>query len=858
MELKNYQERTLDKLSAYLKRARYTAVEDAFKVMQEAQGYSSQYRPLEGLEDVPFVCTRIPTGGGKTLLAAHSIAIAGTDYMDKDYPLVLWLVPTDTIRKQTIETLRDIHHPNRQRLEIDFGGNIAIFDITEFTQVRSNELFEKTCIFVATFASLRITDTDKRNVYAHNENFEPHFSKISLQPYMEKNDDDTLKYSFMNLIAWLRPLVIVDEAHNNKSKLSIETLVRIRPAVVLEFTATPDVNSNVLYKVSASELKAEQMIKLPVRLTEDKNWERTISLAVQKCAALEQMAKEEPEYIRPIVLFQAQKKNEDITIDVLYKHLLEQENLPKEQIAIVTGDQKELDGINLFDINCPIRYVITVQALKEGWDCSFAYVLCSTVAVQSTKDAEQLLGRIMRMPYVKMRKNENLNRAYAYVTVDTWGNAVNKIRDNLIGMGFDEKEAQICVEQTTPLFTMNPQPRTITIAVTERPNFTVLTEALQQQTKVESCEDGTYEVEITLTKEEDIAAIEANADKIFTYSENIQQVRTLNETCLALEYGNVTAPAKAGKTFDIEMMCLDFGYGKEVIDKDTLVQGGFDLLKYSHALENFVVNEETKTYEFDIDGYKLKESFLNDSSSLDFDMVSTWSIEELIYWLNHRLKQDDVSYPVLGEFIRQSLEYLLNHKGISLEALVRLRFYLQKILEEKIRLNRKQALKDGFQSLLFDDTTYNEKLCLGEKKIFQDGYYPVKQIYKGSFVFKKHFFPIIADMNNEEIECAKILDCNDNVEFWVRNLERNPEYAFWLQTSTDKFYPDFIAKLIDGRIVAIEYKGANLITNDDSKEKAAVGHLWANLNKEKYAFAMVEKCTIDGVPLDRQLQQIIG
>ena len=125
-------------------------------------------------------------------------------------------------------------------------------------------------------------------------------------------------------------------------------------------------------------------------------------------------------------------------------------------------------------------------------------------------------------------------------------------------------------------------------------------------------------------------------------------------------------------------------------------------------------------------------------------------------------------------------------------------------------------------------------------------------------VFQDPMNGTAADMNNEEIECAKILDCNDNVEFWVRNLERNPEYAFWLQTSTDKFYPDFIAKLIDGRIVAIEYKGANLITNDDSKEKAAVGHLWANLNKEKYAFAMVEKCTIDGVPLDRQLQQIIG
>lgn len=103
-----------------------------------------------------------------------------------------------------------------------------------------------------------------------------------------------------------------------------------------------------------------------------------------------------------------------------------------EQIAIVTGDQRDLDKINLFDPACKIEAVITVQALKEGWDCSFAYVFCSTANIGSSRDVEQLLGRVLRMPYAKRRKAAELNKAYAHVSSPNFLEAAKQLETCMI------------------------------------------------------------------------------------------------------------------------------------------------------------------------------------------------------------------------------------------------------------------------------------------------------------------------------------------------------------------------------------------------------------------------------------------
>lgn len=104
--------------------------------------------------------------------------------------------------------------------------------------------------------------------------------------------------------------MIVDEAHNNTSALSFEVLQRVNAACVVEFTATPAGDSNVLHNVSATELKAEEMIKLPIRLIEHKSWEEAVRDSILTRQRLEDVAARDSEYIRPIILFQAEGKGE--------------------------------------------------------------------------------------------------------------------------------------------------------------------------------------------------------------------------------------------------------------------------------------------------------------------------------------------------------------------------------------------------------------------------------------------------------------------------------------------------------------------------------------------------------------------
>jgi len=200
----------------------------------------------------------------------------------------------------------------------------------------------------------------------------------------------------------MRPVVIVDEAHNNRTDRFFKTLGRLNPSCVIEWTATPVAGNNVLYHVAAQELKAEEMIKLPIVLAEHpQGWRECLRDARLTRDRLELAAQREPDYVRPILLVQAAPKGNEATVEVVRQHLIEEEQIPESQIAIATGGQKELDGIDLFKQSCPIRYVITIEALKEGWDCSFAYVLASLQSVNSAKDVEQLLGRVLRMPYAK-------------------------------------------------------------------------------------------------------------------------------------------------------------------------------------------------------------------------------------------------------------------------------------------------------------------------------------------------------------------------------------------------------------------------------------------------------------------------
>lgn len=869
LKLKNYQQHTLDKLTAFLDEARLLDAEKAFTDQQNAQGYRKTYKSIKGLEDVPYICLRLPTGGGKTLLGSYAIGDAADHYLEQDYPIVLWLVPTDIIRKQTIEVLGSSDKENRRVLDVRFGGRVRVYDITDFTHLRPQDIRDRVNIFVATFAAFRVKSKDGRKVYGTSESLDPCFRSIQAQPYMDKSDGGELLHSFRNLLAYYRPLVIIDEAHNHASKLSIEVLQRLRPSAIIELTATPADNSNVLYKVSASELKAEDMIKLPIHMEEHQSWEDAVTTAVQEQHHLEELASDgsEKDYVRPIVLFQAEDKDREITVSVIRDYLIKELQIPEEQVAVATGTQRELDGINLFDPQTPIRYIITVEALKEGWDCSFAYIFCSVAKVASSKDAEQLLGRVLRMPYAKRRVHKELNVAYAHIAVASWHEAVSKIKDNLLGMGFEDEETDTAIHYEQPVLEglgtgegegchETSPVQSLQFHTQNAPDISPLNLALQGFVKVEKdTESGGYHVTVQQATPDDLKELHDRAKEVFQDPHDVNELIHAVRSTKAFEPPK--SPAERGEVISVPQLCLDFGDGPELAEKEDFLLGSWKLTDFQAILPGFEIDPQNHVYRIDISGNKITESLQSTQQALELGRSTQWTVSTLVYWLTKKLKASDVPYADAVEYLRRIIENL-QQKGAPLADLVRYRFALAKKLNEHIADCRDEAYQKGVEAVLFHDEDA-VRVVPDVAMTFQHDRYPAKSFYRGTVHFQKHFYRNIGDMDSEEeVWCAQCIDVNPHVVTWVRNIPRDVVNSFWLPTHADKFYPDFIAKLDDGRIAAIEYKGEHIVSADDAKEKNLIGQIWAKHSNGHCLFLMATKKDDAGRDLSQQINTLIN
>ena len=426
--LKSYQQNTLAALRRYLMKC--VEFNDAATAFYALTG--RPYIAPPSLPDLPYICLRIPTGGGKTLLAAHSIRLVTDDYLRTDTPTVLWLVPSQTIRKQTLTSLQDRTHRNRLALTERFGENLRIMGVSDALYAKRGDYDTGAVVIVATLQAFRIEDQEGRKVYEANGELMDHFTQLpeALQDRLQKGPAGTPLPSLANVLRLRRPIIIVDEAHNARTDLSFDTLAGLAPSLIVELTATPvtpsehnpkqgKYASNVLHHVSAAELKAEEMIKLPIILRGRPDPRDTIGDAMAWLDELTETAKAEQkatgEFIHPVMLLQAepQSKNNPYTLhaEKLKSHLVEDFRVPDEHVVIATGDTKGLEGVDLFDPQCRIRFIITQQALKEGWDCSFAYVLCSVAEQKSARAVEQLLGRVLRLPRAYRKQHEDINRA---------------------------------------------------------------------------------------------------------------------------------------------------------------------------------------------------------------------------------------------------------------------------------------------------------------------------------------------------------------------------------------------------------------------------------------------------------------
>lgn len=876
--LKNYQERTLAALQRYLTLARVIGPKEAFEkfVKEEPTDRQPQiYRHRWNLTDVPYVCLRLPTGGGKTLLASHAVHIAANSFMERDFPLVLWLVPTNMIRKQTAEALKNPSHPYREALSDAFGQDkVAVFDIEDINNIRPKDLSDKTCIVLATMQTLRVSDSNKeaRKVYGHNENFEPHFKALpNIAPGLDRENgkaDGQVLYSFVNILHQLRPLVIVDEAHKAVSGLSGEMMQRINPSCVIEMSATP-VDSNVLYRVYASDLKAEEMVKLPFMLTEHADWEQAVNGAVQTRRKLVELAARDTNaYIRPLVLFQAEKKDQQYTVETLKKHLIENEGVAEAEIAVATGEQRGLDNINLFDKTCPINYVITIEALKEGWDCSFAYVFCSVANIRSAVDVEQLLGRVMRMPYAKKRQIDELNKAYAHVISPSFAVAADSMYDRLVNMGFNAEEAAESIIQrpylpgfdpdALPLFREAKKEEPLTLELPSAPNVESLPAEERKYITVTPTDAGTFKVEYRgagseAVEEAVIAAAPKQAEEI-KRKFAIHRVQEWQKKPLT--------PSQKGQVFSVGQLMLNLWDSLELPETETILMAtDWSPLKYNNGLlpDEFAYDESARTFEFDLEGEKMR--YHQADEQVQFTLLAdaaAWDERGLSRWLDRQCRQGDIRQEDMLEFCRRSVQSLLQRSSFDIELLCRAKYVLVAALKSKISKLRERALRDGYQLLFFSSERKVEIDFTTPHTFPLPPYAEGCSAYVGAYVFKKHYYPVLRDLKSsgEEFGCARALDMHPKVKHWLRNVDRQAG-SFRLPLHNGWFYPDFVAELIDGRTLVIEYKGAHLASGDDAQEKQNIGELWAEQSSGKCLFLMALKEDTLGKTVDRQIAKMI-
>lgn len=855
--LKEYQESVLDSLRDYfIECIRLDDADTAFyRITRKNFGTGISYHPVAGLTGLPYVCLRIPTGGGKTVVACRAVGVASKNLLHTDNAVVLWLVPSNTIKEQTLNALRNRKHPYRQALETAVGS-VTVLSLSEALNVQRATLDTDTTIIVSTIQAFRVEDTDGRKVYESNGSLMSNFSGLSqeLLENLEQREDGSVKNSLANVLRLRRPIIIIDEAHNAHSDLSFEMLTRFNPSCIIEFTATPDREknpSNVLHSVSAAELFAADMIKLPIRLDTRPQWKELLADAVALRSKLEAIAKLERqktgEYLRPIMLIQAQPKRkgqDTLTVEVVEQCLIDDFKIPADQIRRATGEDKGLEGVDILAQDCDVRFVITVQALREGWDCPFAYVLCSVAEMSSSTAIEQLLGRVIRLPNATRKVNVELNMAYAFSASKSFYEAANALTDALVQSGFQRQEAKDLITHSsvqTNLAFGEPESfmGTATVIIQEIPKTTKIPSTIADKIIID-----TSNKTLTLSGEINEQEYE-ELKKCFNAPEDKAAVERAYRKSRGLSLEENKSPAERGEKFSVPVLGIKQGDLFEIFEETHFLERVWSLVdcdaslseaEYPSTRPEGQQGEITVTEEGRIESRFLSE--LQQQMML-LNIDQGWTVSNLVYWLDRKILHPDISATESGVFLTRLVQTLIDERGLSINQLALDKYRLKDAAEAKIDEYRRRAHESSYQELLFDDESsvvVTPELCF----TFDESRYPYNILYDGTYKFKKHYYRQVGNLKSkgEEFECAQFLDSLPEVKFWVRNIERQHSQSFWLQTSTDKFYPDFVCLLNDGRYLVVEYKGEDRWSDDDSKEKRNLGTLWEARSDGKCLFIM--------------------
>jgi type III restriction enzyme len=881
---KPYQQSALDSVRTYFAKCHELGSPSlAFTAATEALwNHGLPYNRIEGFAaDMPYFCLRVPTGGGKTYLAAKCATLVNTDLLKSEHGVLLWLVPSKAIRDQTLKQLKDRDTPLHAALAE--AGAVTVLDLDEAKSLTRATLDTSTVVIVSTVQAFNREEKDGLKVYQSSGALMQHFDGLAeaQRAGLLKNDDGTMPYSLANVLRMRRPFLVVDEAHNNRTELAFSTLAAFNPSGILELTATPDTEktpSNVLHSVSAVELKSAQMIKLPILLETESDWQKCLAYAADKREQLQAVADAERRtgapYLRPLVLVQAQARSRDrdtLHWERVHKELISNQGIPAEHIAVATGERNDLTDIDrkytggIADESCPVRFVITQQALAEGWDCPSAYVLASLAGTQSETAVEQLLGRILRQPGAKVRDTAALNQSYAYVMSSDFTSAANMLRDRLVaGAGFERKAVEDFVragKQEQVRFDLSSRPGRIVVTpvavpLSEAPQIRQLPKTLQGKVEWDrKAKELTIRQPLTEEETKQLAnAVNAAAERAA-----IVQAGELSRT-RAVEVR--LTPAESGEVLSVPALALHVQGELQFFDDPEVLDYPFDLSGYdAHpTTEDFqalgLADRVASGGAIDVtEEGKLKVGFIADlQRDLGFSYKPEhWDEVKLAAWLCRNLPDAGITHASKWAFVQKWLRELLQAPGCDLARANRQKFLSRSLLEARIRELRKAAVQQAYQQALFGDDR-NERVQVGGafQVVFDPQAYAPNADYAGKYGdydFRHHYYGRIGDFDSrEEFECACWLDqqaAQGHIRFWVRNLVNKPGCSFFLQKADGRFYPDFVCALPDGKILIVEYKGGLGWT--DAQGDRDIGGLWAELSDGKCRFVMVR---------DRQWQQV--
>jgi type III restriction enzyme len=524
MELKDFQQRVLDSLDGYLDELSashasflkyqqfmlenpdmdapvFDYTEKAWVKLRDAGNLPSvrtKY-PFSPRSDgvgcsVPAVALKVPTGGGKTLLAANAVSRIMSKWLRRNSGFVLWIVPNESIYAQTKKALSSREHPYRQQLDKAAAGRVKILEKNDPLNKRDVDSHLCIMLLMLQSANRETQETlrmfrDRGNVHGFfpvADDYLAHHEELLQVPNLDVyGERDTMgaivKDSLGNVLRSIKPIVVLDEGHKGYSKLALMTLYGFNPSFVLELSATPKdrpkdtppMYSNWLVDVRGTELDREGMIKLPLNVTVHggEEWRDCLRESLERLNSLqreaERLQSNTGRYIRPIALIQVERTGKDQR-DAGYIHAADVREylltlgVSEKEIAEKTAEKNELkdpENIDLLSRTCQVRFIITKQALQEGWDCPFAYVLCALAATTNKSALTQLVGRILRQPDTIKTGNDALDECYVICHHASTREVIDAVKAGLEQDGMADLADQIREYKGDD--PKRPEPRTI-------------------------------------------------------------------------------------------------------------------------------------------------------------------------------------------------------------------------------------------------------------------------------------------------------------------------------------------------------------------------------------------------------------